>query len=86
MPSGRNEDQGPVENESDLIAVANIVHNLTVEIPCFPPDDVLPQHFRPENLKPVGSNGYHHYIGNHKAALQEVFNPCFKRIERAWRN
>ncbi len=76
-----------VENEADLIAVANIVHNLAIEIPCFPPDDVPPQHFRLENLKPAAhSNGFHHYIENYKASLKDVFNPCFKRIEQAWRD
>ncbi|MDM8525480.1 hypothetical protein QUF80_19095 [Desulfococcaceae bacterium HSG8] len=69
-----------VKNETDLLTIANIVHDLTIEIPHFPPDDEPPQHFRPENLMP----GSDDCIESHKAALEEVFKPCFKRIEQAW--
>ncbi len=75
------------ENESDLIAIANIVYDLTLEIPDVtavmntPEDEPLPQHFRTENLKPSDDSAE-----DQKKALKEVFNPSFKRIEQAWRN
>ncbi|RLC02065.1 MAG: hypothetical protein DRI57_30420 [Deltaproteobacteria bacterium] len=77
-----------VGNEHDLIAIANIVYDLTIEIPDVTdvmntPEDELPRHFRTENLRPSDDNGH---IENQKAALEEVFNPSFKRIEQAWRD
>jgi len=74
-----------VRNETDLLTIANIMHDLTIEIPRFPPDDEPPDHFRPEDLMPE-SDDYQRRIKGHKAALKEAFNPCFERIEQAWRN
>jgi hypothetical protein len=74
------------ENEADLLDIANIVYDLTVRIPHFPPDDSPRCHFRLEKPKQMpGSAAYCRHIEEHKAALQEVFAPCFKRIEQAWR-
>ena len=74
-----------IEHESDLLAIANIMHDLTIEIPLFPPDDDPPEHFRPEDLRHAPeSDDCHRGIGHHKAALDEAFRPCFERIEQAW--
>ncbi len=73
--------------ETDLLAVANIMHDLTVEIPRFPPDDEPPEHFRPEDLMSApDAEDYRRRVERHKAALKEVFRPCFERIEQAWWN
>ncbi len=75
------------EDETDLTEIANIVHDLTVGIPHFPPDDSPPQHFRLKGLKSASEGeDFHRHIENHKAALREVFDPCFRRIEQAWRD
>jgi hypothetical protein len=72
------------ENADDLIAIANIVYDLTVEIPTFPPDEEpRNQYFR---LKPVYDDNGYQRIRNQKSALEEVFYPSFERIEQAWRN
>jgi hypothetical protein len=72
------------ENAEDLVAAANIVYDLTAEIPMFPPDDEpRRQYFRMKSVH--DDNGYQR-IRNQKAALQEVFYPSFERIEQAWRN
>lgn len=71
------------ENDHDLVAIANILYDLTVEIPRFPPDDEpREQYFR---LKPA-HDGNGRRVRNQKTALQDVFNPSFERIEQAWRN
>jgi len=73
--------------ESDLLVIANIMHDLTVEIPRFPPDDNPPEHYRPEDLMPVPEAAdYSERVERHKAALKEVFSPCFERIDEAWWN
>lgn len=75
------------ENETDLTEIANIVHDLTIKIPHFPPDDSPPQYFQLKDMKSADEGtDFHRHIENHKAALEEVFDPCFKRIEKAWRN
>jgi len=70
------------ENERDLLTIANVVHDLTIEIPYFPPDDEPPEHFRLENQRSSADGR----IKTHKATLKEVFDPCFEQIEQAWRN
>ncbi len=72
-----------VRNVTDLLTMANIMHDLTIEIPLFPPDDEPPEHFRPEDLR-FGGDDHHKDVGRHKAALREAFMPCFERIEQAW--
>lgn len=73
------------ENAHDLVTIANIVHDLTVEVPRFPPDDEpREQHFR---LKPThDGNGHQRHVRHQKMALQDMFNSSFERIEQAWRN
>ncbi len=77
-------------NEADLIAIANIVQDLTIEIPDVtrimftPEDEPPPRHFRLENPNPVTDGDGH--IEDQKMALREVFNSSFKRIDRAWRD
>jgi len=75
---------GKIGNADDLVGIANIVYGLTLEIPCFPPDDEpREQYFR---LKPAhDGNGYQQHVREQKAALEEVFHPYFERIEQAWR-
>lgn len=71
-----------LDNKTELLTIANIMYDLTLEIPHFPPDDEPPQHYRPEDLKPENSRDR---IESYKATLMEAFTPCFKRIEQAWR-
>jgi hypothetical protein len=72
------------ENAEELVAAANIIYDLTAEIPTFPPDDEpRNRYFR---LKPVQDDNGYQRIRTQKAALQEVFYPSFERIEQAWRN
>jgi|GEM_PF-2007568 len=76
-----------VADESDLLAIANIMHDLTIEIPRFPPDDNPPEHFRPEHLEHAPETvNRREQIEHHRAALNAAFRPCFERIEQAWRN
>lgn len=75
------------EDESDLVTIANIVYDLTIGIPYFPPDESPPRHFRLEGQKQMRDNdSCRSLMEKHKAALQKVFAPCFKRIEQAWRD
>lgn len=69
------------QSETDLVEIANVVYDLTLGVPHFPPDDFPPEHFR---LKEPMKQGNSNHIGKHKAALQKVSGPFLKRIENAW--
>ena len=74
-----------IGDETDLLFIANIMHDLSIEIPHFPPDDDPPARFRLENLRPAPDPDHcRERVERHKAALKEVFKPCFERIEQAW--
>ncbi|OQY60153.1 MAG: hypothetical protein B6245_02785 [Desulfobacteraceae bacterium 4572_88] len=76
-----------IEHEPDLLAVANVMHDLSIEIPHFPPDDNPPEHFRPEDLmSSPDAEDYRMRVEHHRAVLKEAFRPCFERIEQAWKN
>jgi len=76
-----------VEDEADLVAVADIVHELNNGIPYFPPDESPPRHFQLQDQKQMGDDeSCRSHVESHKAALQKVFDPCFRRIEQAWRD
>ena len=71
------------ESGTDLVDIANMVYDLILRVPLYPPDEIPPQHFRIEDSESVnrGNN-----IGKQKAALQEVSEPCLKRVQEAWDN
>ncbi len=71
------------ESGTDLVDIANMVYDLILRVPLYPPDEIPPRHFRLEDPEPVnrGNN-----IGKQKAALQEVSVPCLKRVQEAWDN
>ncbi len=76
---------GAIMYETDLLVIANAMHDLTVEIPHFPPDDSPPEHFRPEDLMSASeAEDYRDRVERLKAALNKAFRPCFERIEQAW--
>jgi len=76
-----------VEDEADLVAIANIVYDLIIRIPHFPPDESLPQHFQIKIPKQMSDDtASRHEVERHKTALREVLEPCFRRIEQAWRD